>query len=520
VTTIIRMLTMASLLFGSSVAFGQSWGFDEVYGGATSVGFPKGSATLTRDANGKQVLAIEYAADDGSGITNIARHYNVVGEKAIQTRNGQSSHLVYGAGALSPLAQFDLSSGTVHYNMPGMRVTIDKDNTVTPSFLLADHHQSTRVVVDDNRAIQTQVAYDTLGHATIDHAGSQANLNAATFFNYEGLELLVLDTDQLIDNRARLYSADVSRFLSIDPAGMSISPYTSRGSDPVNYLDSTGLMEEEFSVEQMYNTSSQNREPSRGNDSRPNESGNKEHSEQIIENKFKPESGLSTRNPPSSKAPTRKEAMEQILERREVEVNDRYWDHMQTKQGKWFENLHSGQLEAPFIQKAVNMPLEARFKGRTRVLLEYVEKLKQLGAEPKNVAKVIETLGMPEPEELFYFYTLNQSELHQQSINLQKFKKEYQTNTGMRKRNSHAIFIAKLKNEFHSSMTKNSLFRIQSDLQERMEDGNLSWGMNVIYKGFVSGAFSKFRGAYQRYPNFRRAMDEEYILHLKESNRT
>ena len=153
--------------------------------------------------------------------------------------HAQSTTTIRGTG-LQPLVEESGSTQTLNIYGPG-GVIIAQVATENPAggtpiaktrYLLHDHLGSTRVVLDSNNQVLGSFDYSPFGETT--PTGNVADVA----YRYTGQE--VNEALGTYNYHARHYDAGVGRFLGVDPARYSASPYIYVRNNPVNLVDLDG----------------------------------------------------------------------------------------------------------------------------------------------------------------------------------------------------------------------------------------------------------------------------------------
>ena len=187
-----------------------------------------GNSTLEYDPTMNLVSGI--AASDDSLSLQFA--YNSLGQRALKVVSGAAQADVYFNGlSRNPLAMLRGSTWSAFVYGPTGLIAAVSDQRYFP---LKDATHSVWAVVDSQNQPVAQFAYRAFGSL---FAASGTNQDAVPF-RFMGREL---DGETALYNfGARLYSPELRRFLSADPARQVASPYVFVGSNPLVFSDPTG----------------------------------------------------------------------------------------------------------------------------------------------------------------------------------------------------------------------------------------------------------------------------------------
>jgi RHS repeat-associated protein len=162
--------------------------------------------------------------------------YDADGRRVQRNLGGATTQYLH-AGA--EVVQEQIGGGSVASRLPGDNVDewwlrTDAMGALTP---LVDAQGSSVALADNLGAIVTQYTYEPFGRTEVTGAAT------ANRFAYTGRETEQDTGPGLYYYRARYYDANVSRFISQDPLGISagINGYQYVGSNPINSTDPTGL---------------------------------------------------------------------------------------------------------------------------------------------------------------------------------------------------------------------------------------------------------------------------------------
>jgi RHS repeat-associated protein len=120
-----------------------------------------------------------------------------------------------------------------YLNAPGIDNKLRQTVSGAASYFIQDHLGTTRGFADASGNGTSSLSYDAFGNV--------ANGSPSTRYTYTGREI---DSDTgLIYYRARLYDAQLGRFISEDPIGIQsgINFYSYVGNNPINLIDPFGL---------------------------------------------------------------------------------------------------------------------------------------------------------------------------------------------------------------------------------------------------------------------------------------
>ncbi len=213
---------------------------------ASNINYNENGALISKATTGQhQILNIQY-----DRFTNMALNicetpsktefeYNASNKRIVKrfinnVNDEVTSEKIYLWGADScPLIE-TTKDGQITYNILGrgqeIIAVLNGDNTYFP---LTDHLGSTRVVLNQNGAVVGSFDYNVWGKLLSGVVTEQMN------YLYTGQEL---DTETgLFNYKARMYDPDLNRFLSTDPLGQYVNPYSYCGSNPVNFTDPSGM---------------------------------------------------------------------------------------------------------------------------------------------------------------------------------------------------------------------------------------------------------------------------------------
>lgn len=179
--------------------------------------------SLARTITGDRVTRLTYG-----------RHNRRVLKTVSSSDSVEKRLYVHGVGGL-PQLELRFHNGrqevvTYHH---GPRGPVCVENQGTRRWLVADHQQSTRVVIDAAGAVIAAFDYEPFG-GFLQTSGD----TSAVDYLYTAQEL---DRETgLYNYKARLYDAGLRRFFETDTAGEFFSPYLYVGNDPHLYSDPTG----------------------------------------------------------------------------------------------------------------------------------------------------------------------------------------------------------------------------------------------------------------------------------------
>lgn len=155
-----------------------------------------------------------------------------------------------------------LSRDAQQYFLPGRNYLFSAPGAGTAQTMtyITDRQGSVRSLVGENGDIVQRIDYELAGLPTdVLSSGCAGDTDCASVvaaFDLRREQLQYRDALGLYDNHARFYDPVRQRFLHRDPARQSISPYSSRRGDPVNFVDLNGAEPDflYYSAKQMANT--------------------------------------------------------------------------------------------------------------------------------------------------------------------------------------------------------------------------------------------------------------------------
>lgn len=236
-STALPILVLLSAMPGMTLS--ADWAFDNIHGFATLSRLRNGQVTFVRDAMDQQARTISYVADKDDIPISITRAYGPHGHKIIESENSALRHYVYGIG-LSPIMRME-SDGSITYQLGLDTLSVPASGSATLAHRVVDFKQSTVAAVDAQVPKQ-RASYTAFGVMRIEQAAATAYMEALLQAGYEELPPYILGSDQLVDNRARLYDPVSGRFLALDLAKQALA-YEARGNDPVTRADVDGYVD-------------------------------------------------------------------------------------------------------------------------------------------------------------------------------------------------------------------------------------------------------------------------------------
>lgn len=225
-------------VFVAVSAGAQSATYDPVYGGQILLSQAGGtSIAFLYDVDG---FSPAHVSNQTSG-AQFAYAYSAGGHRLVRTdiTGTDPSHMI-DLGA----ARFR-DSGGLEYFLPGNRYIYSDPGAATSETLtfVADRQGSVRGLIDQSGGVVQRFGYGVAGAVTDEASlcGSDAICASAVgAFDLRREQLQYREALALYDNNARFYDPASQRFGQRDPAGQSVSPYSSRRGDPVNYIDRNG----------------------------------------------------------------------------------------------------------------------------------------------------------------------------------------------------------------------------------------------------------------------------------------
>jgi len=218
-----------------------------------------GSLTLSYDTKGNLVSnngwTYTYDAENRiiqaqSSSNTVTFFYDASGRCVKRVDGGAASYFVYDT-AWSVLADYNSSGTLTNRYVVGARTNEILTKTDSSNNVLYYHFDglgSVTKLTSSSGAIVEQYSYDVFGNATIQNAsGSTISSSACgNRFLFAGSEYIA--SMDLYQNRERMYSARMGRFLQPDPEGHSGDAYNLYrycGNDPINNVDTFGDRDEQ-----------------------------------------------------------------------------------------------------------------------------------------------------------------------------------------------------------------------------------------------------------------------------------
>ncbi len=145
---------------------------------------------------------------------------------------GNSSKIYINSVTSSPLTIIDSNDNVTHY-IYGTKGFVDTRYESLTYFLLKDHLESTRVIMNENNQAISSYDYDAWGNPM------NSTVSEESAYRFTGREY---DEETGLHNfRARLYESTLMSFYQVDPAEQFALPYVYCGNNPIGYTDPTGL---------------------------------------------------------------------------------------------------------------------------------------------------------------------------------------------------------------------------------------------------------------------------------------
>ena len=208
-----------------------------------------GAHTLTFDPNGNFIsnltgLAFGYDYDNKAtnvmmaGYTN-RYEYDGLGDRIRRTVNGTTYIDVLDRGAALPnvLVEMNDSGEPVRYFIWGRGLIAQIETNGSVYYAHSDELGSTLALTDTNGAIVAEFTYAPYGEI-LDHTGT-----VDTPYTFVGGYGVWNEGSGLYQMKARYYSADVKRFVTVDPIGLmgGVNSYGYCANNPIMFIDPSGL---------------------------------------------------------------------------------------------------------------------------------------------------------------------------------------------------------------------------------------------------------------------------------------
>ncbi len=156
--------------------------------------------------------------------------YDASGER-VYSGMGSSSKIYINSITSNPLTIIDSNDNVTHY-IYGPKGIVAKRNESLTYFLLKDHLESTRVIMNENNQAISSYDYDAWGNPM------NSTVSEESAYRFTGREY---DEETGLHNfRARLYDSTLMRFYQVDPAEQFASPYVYCGNNPISVYDPNG----------------------------------------------------------------------------------------------------------------------------------------------------------------------------------------------------------------------------------------------------------------------------------------
>ena len=185
-----------------------------------------------------QLLAAPPSPNSVATTSTASQAANVAGASSAAGASSSTRTLYVYGDQLRPLVEETGGVQTLNIYGPGgqiiAQVVQDGQGGQEVRYLLADHLGSTRVVLDADGNVVARFEYGPHGETTA--VGTAA---AEVRYRYTGHPWD--EAQGVYETPARGYDPTLGRFLSVDAARQSTSPYIYTGNNPVNKVDPNGL---------------------------------------------------------------------------------------------------------------------------------------------------------------------------------------------------------------------------------------------------------------------------------------
>ena len=173
------------------------------------------------------------SASDGT--TTVSYQYDALGRRTKRTQGTTVTKFIYDGQDV--LADDNAGTLTKYLNGAGIDNKLRVQTGSSVSYFLTDHLGSPNGLANSSGGVTASTNYDSFGNATNSTFPMRYQYTGREYDSFTGLHYY----------RARFYDANLGRFISEDPIGLSggINQFAYVGNNSLNATDPTGLYEED-----------------------------------------------------------------------------------------------------------------------------------------------------------------------------------------------------------------------------------------------------------------------------------